>query len=106
LRLGDDGTLLLNGDTGLSAGIKDELEAIKGHPRAIPIFSQVSGPGNNAMYTVVGFVGIRIMNVQLTGKMSTKNLIVQPAVVVDDSAVVDPGPGPSYYVYRPVQLVH
>lgn len=106
LRLGDDGTVLLNGDSGLSAGVKDELEEIKGQPRAIPIFSQVSGPGNNAMYTVVGFVGIRIMNVQLTGKMSNKNLIIQPAVVVDDSTVVDPGPGPSYYVYRPVQLVH
>lgn len=105
LVLGPNGTLELNGDTGLSAGVKDELEAIKGQPRAIPLFSQVSGPGNNAVYTVVGFAGIRIMNVKLTGPMRHKRLIIQPAFVVDDAVVAEPGPGPSYYVYRPVQLV-
>ena len=105
LVLGEDGTLVLNGDTGLSAGFKDELEEIKGQPRAIPIFSQVSGNGNNAMYTVVGFAGIRIMNVQLTGPMSQKELIIQTGVVVDDATLTEPGPGPSYYVYAPVRLV-
>jgi hypothetical protein len=105
LELGPDGTLLLNGDTGLSAGFKDELEAIKGQPRVIPIFSTVTGNGENANYTIVGFVGIRIMNVKLTGRMTLKNVIIQPAPVIDDSAVAGPGPGPSHYVYRPVQLV-
>ncbi len=105
LLLGEDGTLLLNGDTGLSAGFKDELEDIKGQPRAIPIFSQVSGNGNNAMYTVVGFAGIRIMNVKFTGPMSQKELIIQTGVVVDDATLTEPGPGPSYYVYAPVRLV-
>ncbi len=105
LELGEDGTVLLNGDTGLSAGFKDALEAIKGQPRAIPIYSQVSGPGNNAMYTIVGFAGIRIVNVRLTGPMSQKELIVQFAFVVDATALAEPGPGPSYYVYTPVRLV-
>jgi len=59
--------LIVNGDTGISAGMKDELESIIGEPRAIPIFSEVNGPGNNAMYTIVQFVGIRIMKVKLTG---------------------------------------
>lgn len=105
LRLGDDGTLMLNGDTGLSAGIKDDLESIKGRPRTIPLFSQVSGPGNNSMFTIVGFAGIRIMNVKLTGSMSSKKVIIQPALVVDDSALAGPSNGSSYYVYQPVRLV-
>jgi Flp pilus assembly protein TadG len=105
LRLGDDGTLLLNGDTGLSAGIKDELEAIKGKARTIPIFSTVAGPGNNAMFTVVGFAGIRIMNVKLTGSMSSKNVIIQPAITVDETALVEASTGASYFVYVPVRLV-
>jgi len=104
LKLGDDGTILLNGDTGLSAGFKDALEAIKGQPRTIPLFSSVSGPGNNSMFTVVGFAGIRIMYVKLTGSMSSKAVIIQPAYVCDNTAITTSGPGPSYYVYQPVRL--
>lgn len=105
LVFGEDGTFELNGDTGLSAGFKDALEAIIGQPRAIPIYSQVSGNGNNAMYTIVRFGGIRIMNVRLTGPMSQKQVIVQNGVVVDDAVVAGPGPGPADYVYSPVRLV-
>ncbi len=105
LVLGSDGTLLLNGDTGLSAGIKDDLESIIGQPRVIPIFSTVAGPGNNAMFTVVGFVGVRIMYVKLTGSMSGKKVIIQPAYVVDDAAIVSDSSGQSAFVFRPVQLV-
>jgi hypothetical protein len=67
--------LYINGDTGLSAGMKDELEAIKGLPRAIPIFTEVSGPGNNATYTIVKFVGIRLVDVKLTG--NPKHVLIQ-----------------------------
>lgn len=103
LRLGPDGTLRLNGDTGLSAGIKDDLAAVRGQPRAIPIFRSVSGQGNNTYFTVTGFVGIRIMAVQLTGSMSNKHVLVQPAMVVDDAAITQPG-GNSTYVYGQVML--
>ncbi len=72
--------LILNGDTGLSAGIKDELAAIIGQPRAIPIFSEVGGGnGNNADYTIVKFVGIRIVNVKLTGNPNQKRVMIQQA---------------------------
>jgi hypothetical protein len=73
----DDGPIQLNGDTGISAGIKDELEAIKGQPRLIPLFSQVTGPGNNATYTITRFVPVRIVYVKLTG--NPKSVVVQPA---------------------------
>lgn len=106
LKLGTaDEPLILNGDTGLSAAVKDPLEQIKGHPRIIPLFSHVGGPGNNAMFTIVGFAGIRIMNVRLTGAMNKKEVIVQPAVVADSTAISSPGSNRSFYVYQPPRLV-
>lgn len=99
------GPIELNGDTGLSAGVKDELAAIRGKSRAIPLFDHVSNPGNNAMFRVIGFAGIRIMNVKLTGPMSKKNVITQPAYVVDDAVITETGSNLSYFVYEPVRLV-
>jgi Flp pilus assembly protein TadG len=81
----DEGNLILNGDTGISAGIKDALETIKGRPRLIPLFTSVTGPGNNAMYTVPKFVGIRIMYVKLTG--GSKKVIIQPAPFVSRNVI-------------------
>lgn len=72
------GPIYLNGDTGISAGMKAELESIIGELRAIPIFIEVSGNGNNAMYTIVKFVGIRIMDVKLTGGPNNRYFRVQP----------------------------
>lgn len=100
-----NGELVLNGDTGLSAAVKDDLEAIKGQPRAIPLFTQVSGNGNNANFTIVAFAGIRVLHVKLTGPMSKKAVIVQPAVLVDDAATTGEVTGTSYGVYRPPMIV-
>jgi len=105
LKLDANGQLELNGDTGISAGVKDELASIKGRPRIIPIFSQVTGPGNNAQYTIVRFAGIRIMDVKLTGKMKSKRVIVQPANVVTLGGIVAVGEQTSDFVYSPVWLV-
>jgi hypothetical protein len=104
LVLGADGTLELTGETGLSGAVSNDLQSIIGLPRAIPIFSSVAGPGNNSVFTVVGFVGIRVMYVKLTGSMSTKKVLIQPAYVVDDSVITDAGAGPSYFVYKPVYI--
>lgn len=81
----DDVPLVVNGDTGISAGIKAELAQIIGEPRAIPIFSEVSGNGNNAMYTIVKFVGIRLMAVKLTG--GRKYVMMQPAPFSDVNVI-------------------
>jgi hypothetical protein len=104
LRL-ENGTLYLNGDTGLSAAIKDDLEAIIGQPRVLPLFIEASGPGENAMYTIVAFVGIRVMDVKLTSSMIKKNVMVQPAVVVDSTAFYDESIEPNQYVWTPPTLV-
>lgn len=102
--LNDDGFVMLNGDTGLSAAVKDDLTAIRGQPRIIPLFDTVSGNGNNSMFRIVGFAGVRVMDVRLTGAMNQKRVIIQPAHVVDDSVITTGGSGPSYFVYAPARL--
>jgi Flp pilus assembly protein TadG len=98
-------TLMLQGDTGVSAGVKDELAAIIGQPRIIPLYSSVSGPGNNAQYTIVGFAGITITEVVLTGSLSSKHLTIQPCFVIDPNGISGPqAPTPSWFVYNPVAL--
>ena len=104
LQFDGEGELELNGDTGISAGVKDELASIKGQPRLIPIFSKVEGPGNNAQYTIVRWAGIRIMDVKLTGAMQQKRLTVQPAPMVIQG-VVPSNDATSDHVYSPVVLV-
>ncbi|MCA9129563.1 MAG: hypothetical protein KDB22_20895 [Planctomycetales bacterium] len=99
-----EGGLTLNGDTGISAGVKDELASIIGQKRIIPLFSSVSGNGNNANYTIVRWVGVRILDVKLTGKMSGKKLIVQPAPVLARNAIVSTSSESSDYVLSPVYL--
>ncbi len=105
LKFNDQGVLPLNGDTGISAGVKDELAAIRGQPRIIPVFSRVSAPGNNATYTIVKFVGVRIMDVKLTGSMSSKRVIIQPACVRTYGGIPATGEVKSYGIYSPVHLI-
>jgi len=87
LEFDENGQLFLNGDTGISAGMKEELASIMGKPKIIPIFNHVEGPGNNAQYTIIMFVGVRVLDVKLTGSMSSKRVIIQPANVVTKGVI-------------------
>ena len=104
LEFNEEGELDLNGDTGISAGAKDELTSIKGEPRLIPIFSTVAGPGNNAVYTIVHWAGVRIMDVKLTGAMNQKRVTIQPCPMVL-AGVIPSSESTSSFVYTPVVLV-
>jgi Flp pilus assembly protein TadG len=97
--------LFLNGDTGISAGVKEELASIIGKPRIIPIFSSVTGNGNNAMYTIVRWQGIRIMAVKLNGSMSQKHVTIQVCPVMTYGVIPATTSGSSKYVYSPVVLI-
>lgn len=99
------GELDLNGDTGISAGVKDELTDIKGQPRTIPIFREVNGPGNNAIYTIVAWQGIRIMDVKLTGPMNKKHVTIQMAPVLTTGVVPTTVTGTSHMVFSPAVLL-
>lgn len=106
LVLSNEGKMTLNGDTGISAGVKDELASIIGQTRIIPIFQSVSGNGNNAMYTIVRWVGVRVLAVKLTGPMNGKYVMVQPAPMIVRNGV--PGDASRQWsdaVYSPVVLV-
>lgn len=96
-------TITLGGNPGLSAGIKDDLTAIIGQPRAIPIFKSVTGPGNNATFTITKFVGIRILFVQLTG--GNKRVIAQPAVLTSETVIAGDSSTVSDYIYTKPKLV-
>jgi hypothetical protein len=77
----------LNGDTGISAGFKEELGDVRGQSRLIPIFRTVSGNGNNAQYEIVKWVGVTIVDVKLVG--NPKRVMVQPCTFVDDAVMPD-----------------
>lgn len=101
-----NGELHLNGDTGISAGIKDELASLIGKKRIVPIFTEVSGQGNNSSFTIVKFEGVRILDVKLTGKKSQKRVIVQPVKVIGRGAKIDwSGNNTTSHLLTPVMLV-
>jgi Flp pilus assembly protein TadG len=95
------GTLQLSGDTGATTDIMRAAETLTGRAVTISLFSKVQGTGSNSVFTIVGFVGMRVMNVQPTGL--NKHILVQPAVVVDRTAIAG-GPNTSANVYQPVKL--
>jgi Flp pilus assembly protein TadG len=105
LKFNENGELSLNGDTGISAGIKDDLISILGEPRIIPVFTEVNSPGNNANYTITKFVSVRVLEVKLTGSNSSKKVTVQPCTMVARGAIPSTTAGKSYYMYSPVWLV-
>ncbi len=106
LKIPEDGTLTLNGDTGLSAGMSAALASIIGKPRAIPIYRSVSGPGENAQYVIVKFVGIRLMYSNLSGSPSQKKVWVQPAPVFGSTIISGSGPIAADSIMGPLKLIH
>ncbi len=79
--------LILEGDTGISAGIKDEILAIIGQCRSILLYEGVNLQGNNAEYNIVDMVGTRWMYSDLTG--NPKYLIIQPCTLSDPAGIPD-----------------
>jgi len=100
-----NGPVWLNGDTGLSAGFSDELSAIKGQARTLPLFDELTGVGGNSMFRIVRFAGIRIMDVDFTGAMTLKKLVIQPAVAVDNTAIGGSNTDTSQFVYSSPRIV-
>jgi Putative Flp pilus-assembly TadE/G-like len=107
IQFNDDGVLPLQGDTGISAGLSDELLQIVGQPRILPLFNNVVGPGNNAQYSIVRWVGVRVMAVKLSSTAANKYVVVQPCNVVMKGGVYSTT-GESVhggdYIFSPVWL--
>lgn len=103
LRL-NGGSMTLNGDTGISAGVFDELLSICGQVRVIPIFTNVTQNGNNAQYTITHWCGVRIMDVKLTGNMKKKHLTIQRARCVS-KGIISGSTSTSDYVFSTPWLI-
>ena len=102
LKFDGNGELRMNGDTGIDASLQNDLTAVAGEPRIIPLYRSVVNPGNTAEYTLVRWVGIRVMSATLTG--GQKGVYIQPADVTLKGAVQG-GEGQSEQIYTPVQIV-
>jgi len=99
--------MYFEGDTGVSAGIKDELEAIYGDCRSILLFTTVESPGNNALFYVVDMAGIRIMQVEMSGSLDYKHLSIQLCKPTLGSATPGTGNtvGEGTTVFTPLLLI-
>jgi Flp pilus assembly protein TadG len=96
------GYLEVNGDTGVDATLEDPLRSIIGQPRVIPLFETFTGTGNNCLYHVVGFAGIRIVDVCLKG--SSKYVTAQPASI-EHASIVYANLSTSDFVVERLRLV-
>jgi hypothetical protein len=105
IQLDENGILTLNGDTGISAAIKDELNDIIGQPRILPLHATMRGNGNNAYFDIVAFVGITILDAKLTGAMSKKYVTIQPCYTGDGTAIGGGNEGEtSKFIFVPPRL--
>jgi Flp pilus assembly protein TadG len=77
--------ITFSGNPGISAGIKDDLTAIIGQPRCIPIYDLNGGNGNNAWYRVIAFQPARILSVDFQG--NPKYVIIQPCLMDNACAI-------------------
>ena len=78
-------SITFEGNPGISAGIKDDLTAIIGQPRIVPIYDQNGGNGNNAWYRVIAFQPCRIVSVNFQG--NPKYVIIQPCLINEPTAI-------------------
>jgi hypothetical protein len=74
-----------SGNPGISTGLKDDLTAIIGQPRFVPIYDLNGANGSNAWYRVIYFQPARILSVNFQG--NPKYVIIQPCLVNDSTAI-------------------
>ncbi|HKB05265.1 MAG TPA: Tad domain-containing protein [Gemmataceae bacterium] len=87
-KLAADGALYTpfytGGDSGLSTTVRDSFSQIKGQSRIIPLYDVVINSGDNAMYHIVNYAIVTIVQVDFTG--NPKKLWVQPAMLMTNKA--------------------
>src|SRR5207237_1651454 len=79
LKATPDAPVSVNGDPGISAGMESAVQSIIGQPRVLPLFTTVSGTGNNTFYKIVEFVPVTIVAADLNG--GSKYIMIQPRVI-------------------------
>jgi hypothetical protein len=87
LELNSQGQMPIAGEPGVKSTLQNALSGIVGETRIVPLFSQLTGSGENASYTIVRFGGVRIMHVDMNG--SPKQIMVQPTYVYVHGGIPD-----------------
>jgi hypothetical protein len=93
----DNDSVILETTPGKRDSVISDLESIVGQTRIIPLHNKVAKNGANAEVTIVAFVGVRIMKVN-------HRLVIQPAHVIEQTAIIGEGPQQTTFVHSPVQL--
>jgi hypothetical protein len=106
LRATADAPLAMSGQTGLQATQEDALRSIIGEPRIMPVFTTTQGPGSNATFTVIGFVAVVVVDVELSGRPADKRLVVQIMRAIDPTAVIESSTssGSSSFIFQGISL--
>ncbi len=86
----DDGvfTKWLEGDTGLSTALRSAIEEIIDQPRIIPLYRDAYGSGNNRMFEIVRFAGVRVVDVVMTGPLWARHIDVVPHQITTAQALI------------------
>jgi hypothetical protein len=107
LQLDKASGIQMHGTPGVHAAMQTDLKSIIGQGRIIPLYSTVTGNGNNAWYTVVAFVGCTVLDVNLNGALTSKHVTIQPCFVIDGTAVTGTSNSSfqGQYIVKPLGLV-
>jgi hypothetical protein len=97
----DPGYVDVEGDPGISDGIKDDVAARIGDVVVITVHSYLGGQGGTTQYRVTGLVAVRIIDAKLTGPLEDR--FIQAEIVRDavGSGIPDPGVPPNPSVFLP-----
>jgi Flp pilus assembly protein TadG len=92
------------GNTGVSGGLKDNLNGIIGQPRAVLLYTATNGgSGNNLQYQATSWAAVLIVNVDMTG--NPKTVTIQPAFLTDPTVIPDYG-NPGSWTSGGVLVLH
>ncbi len=64
-------TIDLNGDTGLSAGLKHAVQYVEGEVRVAPIYRHTTGGGGTLFYEIVGWVTVEVVGSSWNGSIKS-----------------------------------
>ena len=62
----------VNGDPGLSAGMKSAVTAVHGESRLVPVYDSVSGHGSGTEFHVVGWAVCKVVDSRFKGSSSSR----------------------------------
>ena len=95
---------------GMKSSLQSDFAEIIGQPRYLPLYDTSGGNGSNAWYHIVQFVAVTITYAD--GRGSNMSIDVQPAVVLDPTAIIsNPAPagtasGPPSFAFLPPKLTN